>query len=53
MTGWAQIHGLRGDTSIAQRARFDNQYIETWSVWSDIVILARTVRAVAKTAISG
>jgi exopolysaccharide biosynthesis polyprenyl glycosylphosphotransferase len=50
MTGWAQVHGLRGDTSIEQRARFDNQYIESWSVWRDIVILGRTARAILKEA---
>ncbi|MDP9070257.1 MAG: sugar transferase [Actinomycetota bacterium] len=44
LTGWAQVHGLRGDTSIEERARFDNQYIEYWSLWNDIVILARTAR---------
>jgi exopolysaccharide biosynthesis polyprenyl glycosylphosphotransferase len=43
LTGWAQVHGLRGDTSIEERARFDNYYIEHWSLWFDIVILARTV----------
>ena len=43
LTGWAQVHGLRGDTSIADRARFDNYYIENWSVWTDIKILLRTV----------
>jgi exopolysaccharide biosynthesis polyprenyl glycosylphosphotransferase len=43
LTGWAQVHGLNGDTSIAERARFDNQYIEYWSPWLDAVILARTV----------
>jgi exopolysaccharide biosynthesis polyprenyl glycosylphosphotransferase len=43
LTGWAQIHGLRGDTPISDRAWFDNQYIEHWSLWRDIVILARTV----------
>jgi len=48
LTGWAQVHGLRGDTSIEDRARFDNHYIEHWSVWRDIVILARTVAAVLK-----
>ena len=48
ITGWAQIHGLRGDTSIEERARFDNQYIENWSLWQDIVILARTVVAVVR-----
>ncbi len=46
LTGWAQVHGLRGDTSIEERARFDNQYIEYWSLWNDIVILARTAREV-------
>ena len=46
MTGWAQVHGLHGDTSIFERARFDNQYIEYWSPWLDVVILARTLAAV-------
>jgi exopolysaccharide biosynthesis polyprenyl glycosylphosphotransferase len=45
LTGWAQIHGLRGDTSIADRARFDNQYIENWSLWGDTKIVLRTVIA--------
>jgi lipopolysaccharide/colanic/teichoic acid biosynthesis glycosyltransferase len=43
LTGWSQVHGLHGDTSIAERSRFDNQYIEYWSPWLDLVILARTV----------
>lgn len=43
LTGWAQVHGLHGDTSIADRIRFDNFYIEHWSPWMDIVILARTL----------
>ena len=42
-TGWAQVHGLRGDTDIADRASFDNYYIENWSMWSDIKIMLRTV----------
>jgi exopolysaccharide biosynthesis polyprenyl glycosylphosphotransferase len=46
MTGWAQIHGLRGDTSVATRARYDNYYIENWSLWLDVKILLRTVRQV-------
>jgi len=46
MTGWAQIHGLRGDTPIPDRVRFDNYYIEHWSPWLDVVILARTAAAV-------
>ncbi len=45
LTGWAQVHGLNGDTSIVERARFDNQYIEYWSPWLDVVILARTLAA--------
>jgi lipopolysaccharide/colanic/teichoic acid biosynthesis glycosyltransferase len=43
MTGWAQVHGLTGDTSIPERVRFDNHYIEHWSVWLDMVIMARTI----------
>ena len=43
MTGWAQVHGLTGDTSITERVRFDNHYIEHWSFWLDVVILARTL----------
>jgi exopolysaccharide biosynthesis polyprenyl glycosylphosphotransferase len=46
LTGWAQIHGLRGDTSIDERARFDNFYIENWSLWLDLKILLRTVVSV-------
>jgi exopolysaccharide biosynthesis polyprenyl glycosylphosphotransferase len=48
LTGWAQIHGLRGDTSIEERARFDNSYIEHWSLWRDLVILVRTLAAVQR-----
>jgi exopolysaccharide biosynthesis polyprenyl glycosylphosphotransferase len=42
ITGLAQVNGLRGDTSIEERARFDNRYIETWSLWQDACVLART-----------
>ncbi len=42
LTGWAQVHGLTGDTSLEDRARFDNFYIEYWSVSLDLLILART-----------
>ena len=44
LTGWAQVHGLRGDTSIEERAMFDNEYIEYWSLWRDFVIMVRTVK---------
>jgi exopolysaccharide biosynthesis polyprenyl glycosylphosphotransferase len=46
ITGWAQVHGLRGDTPISDRVMLDNYYIEHWSLWRDIQILARTVAAV-------
>lgn len=46
LTGWAAINGLRGDTSIGDRALYDNFYIQNWSVWLDIKILLLTVRAV-------
>ena len=45
ITGWAQVHGLRGDTSIEERAAFDNYYIENWSLAQDMKILMRTVLA--------
>ena len=48
LTGWAQVHGLRGDTSIADRARFDNFYIENWSMWGDLKILLRTAGQVLR-----
>jgi exopolysaccharide biosynthesis polyprenyl glycosylphosphotransferase len=43
LTGWAAVNGMHGDTSIAERIRFDNFYIEHWSPWMDLVILARTL----------
>ena len=48
LTGLAQVSGLRGDTSIEDRAWFDNHYIENWSVSGDLIILARTAGAVIK-----
>ena len=38
LTGWAQINGLRGDTDIAERIRYDIWYIENWTVALDIKI---------------
>jgi exopolysaccharide biosynthesis polyprenyl glycosylphosphotransferase len=43
MTGWAQVNGLRGDTSIAERTAYDLWYVENWSLWLDIKIIIRTV----------
>lgn len=48
VTGWAQVHGLRGQTSIADRAEWDNYYIENWSLGLDLKILALTVVAVLR-----
>ena len=48
LTGWAQIHGLRGNSSIDDRVRFDNIYIEHWSIWRDLSILARTFSAMLR-----
>ncbi len=42
LTGLAQVSGLRGNTSIEDRTRFDNLYIETWSLWRDVQIMLRT-----------
>ncbi|MGW0872682.1 exopolysaccharide biosynthesis polyprenyl glycosylphosphotransferase [Streptomyces sp. NPDC002740] len=48
ITGLAQVQGLRGDTSIEDRARFDNAYIDNWSLWQDICILLRTAAAIVR-----
>lgn len=48
LTGWAQVNGLNGDTSIAERVRYDNHYIDNWSLRLDLVILARTVGLTAR-----
>jgi Undecaprenyl-phosphate glucose phosphotransferase len=46
MTGWAQVNGLRGDTSIIERTKYDLWYIENWSLLLDFKILARTLTSV-------
>jgi lipopolysaccharide/colanic/teichoic acid biosynthesis glycosyltransferase len=43
ITGWAQVNGLRGDTSIEERTRYDLDYVERWSLLFDLKIIARTV----------
>lgn len=43
ITGWAQVNGYWGDSSIEARVRLDNRYIENWSLWRDIVIGLRTI----------
>lgn len=48
LTGLAQVSGLRGDTPISDRARFDNYYIENWSLWLDVKVILRTVAEVLR-----
>jgi exopolysaccharide biosynthesis polyprenyl glycosylphosphotransferase len=43
MTGWAQVNGLRGDTSIIERTKYDLYYIENWSLLFDLKIILRTI----------
>ncbi len=43
MTGWAQVNGLRGDTSILERTKYDLWYVENWSLWLDVKIVLRTM----------
>ncbi|MBJ7518642.1 MAG: exopolysaccharide biosynthesis polyprenyl glycosylphosphotransferase [Solirubrobacteraceae bacterium] len=48
ITGWAQVHGLRGQTSLAERVEWDNWYIQNWSLWLDVKILFLTPLAVLR-----
>jgi exopolysaccharide biosynthesis polyprenyl glycosylphosphotransferase len=48
ITGWAQVHGLRGKTSLAERVEWDNYYIAHWSLGLDLKILLLTVLALAR-----
>lgn len=46
MTGWAQVNGLRGNTSIARRVEYDLYYIENWSLLFDLKVILRTLAQV-------
>jgi len=48
MTGWAQVHGLRGNTSLEERIKCDLYYIENWSLGFDLKILLKTLGAIGK-----
>jgi Undecaprenyl-phosphate glucose phosphotransferase len=48
VTGWAQVNGLRGDTSIEERTRYDLYYVENWSLLFDIKIIIKTSIAILK-----
>jgi exopolysaccharide biosynthesis polyprenyl glycosylphosphotransferase len=53
LTGWAQVNGLKGDTSIKERIKYDIYYIENWSIWMDIKIIIKTVWLVVYEAFAG
>ena len=48
LTGWAQVNGLRGQTSIVERTEYDLFYVETWSLAFDVKILLKTIAAVIR-----
>jgi lipopolysaccharide/colanic/teichoic acid biosynthesis glycosyltransferase len=50
ITGWAQVHGLRGQTSLAERVEWDNYYIAHWSLSLDMKILVLTAVALFRNA---
>jgi exopolysaccharide biosynthesis polyprenyl glycosylphosphotransferase len=50
ITGWAQVHGLRGQTSLAERVEWDNYYIAHWSLGLDLKILTLTLVALFRAA---
>ena len=43
VTGWAQVNGLRGNTSLEKRIEYDLEYIERWSLGFDLKIIALTM----------
>jgi exopolysaccharide biosynthesis polyprenyl glycosylphosphotransferase len=53
ITGWAQVNGYRGQTSLADRVEWDNFYIENWSLWLDVKILLLTFVAIARNQTEG
>jgi exopolysaccharide biosynthesis polyprenyl glycosylphosphotransferase len=48
ITGWAQVHGLRGRTSLSDRVDWDNYYIENWSPWLDLKIVLMTFMTIIR-----
>ena len=48
MTGWAQVNGLRGNTSLEERISYDRHYVENWSLVLDIKIILKTLWAIKK-----
>ena len=50
ITGWAQVNGWRGNTSLRKRVQFDLQYITHWTPWMDVKILFMTLIRMNKNA---
>jgi lipopolysaccharide/colanic/teichoic acid biosynthesis glycosyltransferase len=48
ITGWAQVNGWRGDTSLHKRVQYDLYYVNNWSLWLDLRILWLTVLRVVR-----
>ena len=52
ITGWAQVHGFRGETDtldkMEQRVRYDLEYLRRWSLWLDVTIIFKTLWLVLK-----
>ena len=48
ITGWAQVNGLRGETSLADRVEWDNHYVENWSAGLDLKIVLMTIWCVLR-----
>lgn len=53
ITGWAQVNGLKGDTSIKERVRYDIYYIENWSIGFEFKIILMTIGLVIKEMFGG
>jgi exopolysaccharide biosynthesis polyprenyl glycosylphosphotransferase len=53
ITGWAQVNGLRGRTSLADRVEWDNFYVEHWSPWLDVKIVLMTIWCISSGRYSG
>lgn len=53
ITGWAQVNGLKGNTSIRERVKYDVYYIEKWSIWFDLLIILKTIKLILKEAFFG
>lgn len=53
LTGWAQVNGLKGDTSVQDRIKYDLYYIENWSIWLDLKIILKTFILVLNEAFRG